>query len=347
MSVWATSWAWEQPVEGAGAKIVLVALADFADEDGECWPGQDRLATMTSQSVRSIVNHLEKLEAEGWIKRERQTEENGRRSTNVYVLQAPLERLRAPTRRTKTVRGGDDPSAKPADGAADGAVSPCAEAASGDDTVPGAEAAHGPCANESTGHVQPTTAHIDEPSDEPSKNIYPDATRPPGFDEFYRAYPRMDGDPRTDAQQAWARRIKAGDKPDQLIAAARKMAGVHKTESWRKAPHAATWLTKERWKDWTPEAAIPPAPPPVSAPELIGSAADLHWRGSWDAIKARIGGAAFGSWIMRLQLIGQDGDTLVFVTGAFCKQEIERNLGVALRQGLGRPYRIEIGAPRT
>jgi hypothetical protein len=58
----ATGWAYDLPLRGP-AKPVLVALADFADEAGSCYPGQDRLCQMTGLSIRTVRRALERLEA--------------------------------------------------------------------------------------------------------------------------------------------------------------------------------------------------------------------------------------------------------------------------------------------
>lgn len=75
MSVEAMSWAFRQPVEPCAAKFILVALGNFADEAGYCFPSQKRLAADTSQSERSVRQHLAALEQAGWIKREKRRQD--------------------------------------------------------------------------------------------------------------------------------------------------------------------------------------------------------------------------------------------------------------------------------
>ena len=86
MSNEAIGWAYRQPIESAGKKFVLVALADFADESWTCYPGQARIAAMTGQNVRSVRRHLEELEAEGYIERKRRFLGNGQRTSDRYVI---------------------------------------------------------------------------------------------------------------------------------------------------------------------------------------------------------------------------------------------------------------------
>lgn len=52
------------------AAVVLVALADFADADGFCWPSIERLAAENPLSERSVQRALRELEDRGLVVRE-------------------------------------------------------------------------------------------------------------------------------------------------------------------------------------------------------------------------------------------------------------------------------------
>lgn len=92
MSVWATKWAYRQQVEPAGAKFVLVALADFADENGNCYPSQQTLAGMTGQGERTVRDHLATLEEMNLISRKHRRKE-GSFTSDIFTLNAPKEDL--------------------------------------------------------------------------------------------------------------------------------------------------------------------------------------------------------------------------------------------------------------
>ena len=62
MSVNVQAWAYEL-VLPPGPKAVLVALAWHADDEGQCYPGQRRLADMTGYNRRSVLRSLAALEA--------------------------------------------------------------------------------------------------------------------------------------------------------------------------------------------------------------------------------------------------------------------------------------------
>ncbi len=87
MSVQAIAWAFAQDLTPTGCKFVLVALANYADGDGYCFPGQKKLAADTGQTDRSVRTHLAALEKGGYIIRGRRMREDGSRSSDGYTLQ--------------------------------------------------------------------------------------------------------------------------------------------------------------------------------------------------------------------------------------------------------------------
>lgn len=85
MSVRAMAWAWEQPLP-TGQKILLLALADFADEAGTCFPGQARLAAMTGQHEVTVRRNLTALEEAGLIQRQHAYRNDGTRTSDRYLV---------------------------------------------------------------------------------------------------------------------------------------------------------------------------------------------------------------------------------------------------------------------
>lgn len=59
------------PIKPSGRKFVAYALADYADENGSCWPSVAMLAEYTGQSARSVRDHLDALERDGFLIRKR------------------------------------------------------------------------------------------------------------------------------------------------------------------------------------------------------------------------------------------------------------------------------------
>jgi len=86
MSYQATSWAWAQDVTPV-QKLVLLALANYAgNEEGECWPGRDTLASMTGLSVRSVSRATSELAKQGQLAVEARARGNGSQASNIYRL---------------------------------------------------------------------------------------------------------------------------------------------------------------------------------------------------------------------------------------------------------------------
>lgn len=93
MSIYATNWAYEQPIKPAGRKFVLVAIANFADSEGRAFPGVGTLAKMTGQDERSVRRHIDALEEKGFIRSQERRRKDGSRTTDELWLQAPAEAL--------------------------------------------------------------------------------------------------------------------------------------------------------------------------------------------------------------------------------------------------------------
>lgn len=88
MSIEALGWVWKQDMtnESASWKLVLLALADSANEDGECWPAYKTLAKKTSLSydqTRRIVRQLESIALIVRVDRQR---DNGSRTSNMFQI---------------------------------------------------------------------------------------------------------------------------------------------------------------------------------------------------------------------------------------------------------------------
>ena len=85
MSVRAMAWAWRQQLSGP-EKLVLMALADHADEDGICWPGNAHIARKCNLRQRSVQRHIKNLIDNGYMTAHRRYRETGGQTSNRYVL---------------------------------------------------------------------------------------------------------------------------------------------------------------------------------------------------------------------------------------------------------------------
>lgn len=69
-------------------KLVLIKLADNANDKGECWPSYQHIADQCECSKSAVRNHIDALEDMGLLKRENRVGvNNGKGNTsNVYYL---------------------------------------------------------------------------------------------------------------------------------------------------------------------------------------------------------------------------------------------------------------------
>ncbi len=102
MSFWAQRWAYEQEAKNSGERFVLVVLADFADAEGFCFPGQAKIAAMTCLDKRTISRHLAKWRTRGIIRRRARFRADGTRTSDIYQLCAPSDRLRPPNKKARS-----------------------------------------------------------------------------------------------------------------------------------------------------------------------------------------------------------------------------------------------------
>lgn len=88
MSHAVSTWAWKQKLDPR-QKLVLVKLADSANDDGVCWPSLRTLEPHLGMSKSAIDRALKKLVEAGLLVVEQRQRENGTRRSNYYRLQVP------------------------------------------------------------------------------------------------------------------------------------------------------------------------------------------------------------------------------------------------------------------
>ena len=118
MSWQATTWAMSQKVGNAGRKLLLLALANYADENGVCWPSQGRLSLDTEASLDTIQRQTKKLAADGFVSIERPPKRRGQWQTFIYRLKMPAQKAR-PQNAVRS-ESSDDATNSPIDDPAEG-----------------------------------------------------------------------------------------------------------------------------------------------------------------------------------------------------------------------------------
>ena len=93
MSIRIMSHVWNMEIEDSTAKLALMALADFADDDGYCFPSYEVLAKKISKSKRTAIRAVEKLTELGFLQKEKRELKDGTSSANLYKILSENERV--------------------------------------------------------------------------------------------------------------------------------------------------------------------------------------------------------------------------------------------------------------
>lgn len=86
MSIQAVFWAITTRVGDPTLKVMLIAIANYADQEGECFPSQNQLAFDTEISKRSVSRALDRLHEAGLIELKERFRDDGGRTSNLIRL---------------------------------------------------------------------------------------------------------------------------------------------------------------------------------------------------------------------------------------------------------------------
>lgn len=89
MSVPVEAWAWKQKVGSPLRKLILVKLAQNADDDGWSWWRQSRIAEECETTRQTVNEHIAKLRGMGLIQVIEQKRDDGGRRSNKYRVLGP------------------------------------------------------------------------------------------------------------------------------------------------------------------------------------------------------------------------------------------------------------------
>ena len=109
MSILAMTWAWGLMELDQSQTLVLLALADAANDDGVCWPSQAEIGRKARLKDRAVRNQIRSLEAMGLVSVSRRATPQGRK-TNVYHLNIGYDfslQSKQPARNAGWVEGSD------------------------------------------------------------------------------------------------------------------------------------------------------------------------------------------------------------------------------------------------
>ena len=91
MSWRATAWAVKQVTGSPATKVILLALANYADPNGVCWPTQEGLALDTEQSTDTIQRRMKCLIELGLVRQEKLPKVRGQWPRYMYHLKMGTE----------------------------------------------------------------------------------------------------------------------------------------------------------------------------------------------------------------------------------------------------------------
>jgi DNA-binding IscR family transcriptional regulator len=86
MSVRASTWAWDAKCPTPAAKLVLLKLADHANEEGECWPSQSRIAADCGIPRETVNRVMKALVEASLIRVEHRTNGTGKLANRYFLL---------------------------------------------------------------------------------------------------------------------------------------------------------------------------------------------------------------------------------------------------------------------
>lgn len=254
MSIRAIKWAYSLKLPST-TKFVLVTLAEHADDDGECWPLQTRIAEMTGLCERSVRYALNGLKASGLVKT---STGKGRRgafflSLDVDDLTSEMVEIIAvecsSTGKKQAENKGKNRHQMPRNRH----VVPT----SNRHQMPSDRHSVPPNRHQIPNH-RTTKNHQEPPLPQTPENQFDIETPESGidaeFNEFWSAYPRKNA--KAHARKAYAKARKT-ISASALLAAVKAWPfddQVRNGSDFR--PYAASWLNGERWEDETVQAAL-------------------------------------------------------------------------------------------
>lgn len=86
MSIKLMSEVWENGPQDRNEILVLIALADFCNDEGECWPSMESIAKKARMSSRGVQKICGRLVESGWLEIDLR---KGRSGCNLYHVKTP------------------------------------------------------------------------------------------------------------------------------------------------------------------------------------------------------------------------------------------------------------------
>lgn len=214
MSIKIMNEAWEVKDIEPTAKLILMCLADHANEDDRtCWPAMSTIARKCDVSKRTVQRYMRKLEEIGHIKQRSRTGD----SSLFYIMPEGCANL---SPMTTVSRGGDNTVM----GGGDTAVTLTT--------------------------IEPSRTVTSIKCAVPA---VPALFYEPDFEDFWQAFPSRRKRGKAKCREMFKKIVvKTGIDPDVIIRAAKLRHGMDADPEY--SPMPATWLRGEGWEEDPPEA---------------------------------------------------------------------------------------------
>lgn len=117
MSIALMGLVWDSPVKSARMRLILLAIADSANDDGACWPSVGTLAKRAGCSLSTARGLVAELEQRGVLTREvRNRKTDGGQTSNMLQLNIDMLRdLEVGAPPAGDSAGQEEPSVEPPD----------------------------------------------------------------------------------------------------------------------------------------------------------------------------------------------------------------------------------------
>lgn len=236
MSIKIMSRVWDEMPYDQTTLLVLLCLADHADDNGVCWPSIPRIAERARCTERWCRDVIGELEKKGHLERELRPGQ-----TTKYRIVFPMDLVPTP-----------EPQFTPEETSPLNPSSPLPRnPSSGDPGTPVPMNHQEPSVEPSSSVDSPPCAEDYQPMALVGEHVTEEEPKS-GFERFWEAFPKREKKIVTKA--AWDAAIKGGADPDQIVTGAagyaRQCQQLKRDEQYIAFP--ANWLREERWTDEYP-----------------------------------------------------------------------------------------------
>jgi hypothetical protein len=217
---------WAHSQQSGGGLLAMLALSDFANDAGECWPSIPVLAQKARLTEREIRYLLPKLEAAGEVRLQRSNGGRNRRNHYVVTVTENPENISLKKFQGKNFSEiCDTKTLKPTSGALNRhRTVNKTESTESDKLIPDSL----------------TTK-------EKRKLTRPDPAALAAFDQFYQAYPRHVA--KQEALKSWLKLSPSAELIPVIMAAVERYAAEVRDTERKYILYPARWLNGRRWED--------------------------------------------------------------------------------------------------